>query len=166
MQLSSEDDAERLDVKNAMDSLSNLATRLFFNHFMTYCKNDLGDSLCLKQDDYWTFKNNYKKAEILEALRSLHVDVNYKSRIATDFESYLMMKKSIQEKFRPNANESLILTIRKMYEKYASKHLDWLQMINNQLLNDSQRTLEDEIVIFNPQLLEGLHKLFVELEDS
>lgn len=166
IQVSPEDDAERLNVKNAMASLSNLATRLFFDHLMTYCKNESRDMLCLKQNDYWTFSEIYELTEILETLRSLKVDASYKARIAKDFESYLIMKKTIQDKFRPNSNESLVLTIKEMYGKYPSKHLDWLQMINNQLLSDSQTTLEDEIMIFNPQLLEGLYKLLTELEET
>lgn len=94
------------------------------------------------------------------------MNTNYKNGIAKDFISYLKLKTDIQNNFKGNSNESMILTIKEMYEKYSSKYLDWLQIINNQLLNDSQRTLEDPIMIRNPQLFYAVYKLFAEQEET
>lgn len=80
--------------------------------------------------------------------------------------SYLPTKKVIQDQFKMFLNSSTFLTVKEMYEKYPSKYLDWLPMINGQLLSDSRITLEDKILIHNPLLFGELHKLFVQLEET
>lgn len=94
------------------------------------------------------------------------MDVAYKVKIATDFKHFLKMKKRVQDKFIKNIVEPEISTIREIVEKYTSKRIDWLQMINNQVLNDSKKTLDEKILIENTQLLEKLFELFNELEET
>lgn len=122
--------------------------------------------MCLKQTNYYTFSEIFELTEIREILRNLKIDESLKDRIAKNFVSYLMMKKVTQNKFKPNDAEFVLLKIMEMYEKYPSKNLDWLQIINHQLLNDSQKSLDDKILIYNPQLLEGLYKIFAELDET
>lgn len=164
--VSAENNFGQVDVKNAVVFLPAPSTRLFFDHDMAYCKNESQEMLCLKQMDYFTFSEVFELSEITGILKSLKIDPEYKLSIAKDFVSYIKMKKAVQDEFKPNANDSEIFTIKQMYEKWPSKHLNWLPMINNQLLSDSQRTLNDTILIHNPLLLEGLYKVFVDLEEK
>lgn len=64
-----------------------------------------------------------------------------------DFVTYVAMKKDLQELIRDSTGKPFILKIKKLNELYPSEHLDWLQLINSQLLNDSQKTLNDKILI-------------------
>lgn len=148
-----------------MTSLPDRKIGLFFDHSLTYCNYDSRQVLCLKEKVHWTVSKIRNWSEISEDLKNLKVDANYKVKIAEDYVSYLKKKKLSQDRFDPNSNEWLLLKIKDMYKKYPSKHLDWLQMINNLLLSDAQQTLDDEIVIENPQLLKVLHELFTELEE-
>lgn len=161
------DDSGRLDVKNAMAAYSLNSIWVFFDHFFSSCKHESRNMLCLEQTDYLSIITEHQElSEILETLKSLKVDAEYKNRIAGDFVFHQEAKKAIQAEFNAKSNESVILTIKDLNEKYPSKHLDWLTMFNNLLLRDSQMTLDDIILIRNPQLLEKLHKLFESLEES
>lgn len=155
------DEAVRLDVKNAMAFVSPMSFQLFFDCDLGYCKK----KLCLEHRKHYTFSEIYELS-LLEMFRNLKADKNYKVQLTKDFVSYLKKKMIIQGKFKPNFNETIILTIKEMNEKYASKYLDWRHMINSQLLNNSHKTLDDKILINNPQLMEGLYKLFTEMEET
>lgn len=122
--------------------------------------------LCLNQNGDYTLSEFHELPQTLEILKSLKISKTYKVQLANHFKSYLTTKKTIQEKFKSNSGETAIMTIREMTEKYSSKHLDWLQMINKQLLRDSQKTLDDRILIENLQLLKELHTLFEKLEET
>lgn len=132
-------------MKKALKFLAAPSFRLFFDSDMEYCMKNLQEMLCLKQNSFFTFSKVFELSEITRILKSLKIDPEYKVRTAKDFVSYIKMKKIVQDEFKPNSNDTEIFTIKEMYEKFPSKHLDWLPMINNQLLKDSQRTLNDTI---------------------
>lgn len=159
-------DNERLDVKKAMKIRPRMSINLFFDHVLKRCQNKLREMLCFDESNSYTFSENYELTEILRLLVNLKIDKDYKTRTAEDYVLYLKKKKEVQDKFKANANESVIFPIKEMYTKYPSKYLDWLPMINNQLLRNSHQTLEDGILIYNPKLWEELHKLFVGLSEA
>lgn len=167
MHLSSED---KLDVKKAMISLSAGSIQLFFDHDLTYCKSESGEILCLEHNGAWKLSEIFEFNETIDVLRNLKIDDAYKVRIVQDFLSFLKMKKPVQDEFRRNLNSNLsgsvILTIKEMSEKYPSMHIDWLEMFNNQMLNDSRKSLDDTILIRYPQLLGELYKLFARFDES
>lgn len=133
---------------------------------MKHCQHQSSEFLCLQPNDYYTFSEIFDLTEIREILKNLKIAESHKDRIAKDLVSYLITKQATQDKFKQKHTEFVILKIKEMYEKYPSKYLDWLPMINNQLLSDSQRSLDDKILIYNPQLLEGLYKLFTETDET
>lgn len=160
------DDEEQLDVKKAMVVRPAMAIELFFDHEIDYCKNGTMEMLCFQQSDYFTFSENYEIDEILGILKSLKIDENYKHRAAKIYVTYLKLKKIVQDKFEVYSKEFIIVKIKEMYTRYPSKYLDWQAMINSQLLRNSQQTLDDEILIYNPQLWKALHTLFEVFEDT
>lgn len=159
--ISRDEKAVQLDVKNAMAVLSAISTRVFFDTDVAFCK----EMLCFLLNDRYTFSEIYELS-LQEIFKYLHLDENYELQIRRDFSFYLQIKSIIQDKFKPYANETIILTISEINQKYPSKYLDWLHMINSQLLIDSHMTLDDKILIYNPRLMEGLHKLFTALEET
>lgn len=167
VQLSSE---EKLDVKKAMISLSAGSMQLFFDHDFTYCKSESREILCLEHNGAWKFSEIFEFNETMDVLKNLKIDEAYKVRIVQDFESFLKMKTPIQDQFKTrlksNSNESIILTIKEINERYPSSHIDWLEMFNNQMLNDSRRSLNYTILIRYPHLLGELHKLFVGFDET
>lgn len=104
--------------------------------------------------------------ETLQVLKSLNISTSYKVRISEDEAKYLKLRNTVLKTFNDKAREFVILPIKELCKQIPSKHFDWLQMINSQLLNDSQKTLEDNILVVNPELLAGMYKLFIELEDT
>lgn len=154
------------DIGKFIKAQPDLSIRLFFDHQMTFCKNDSQEMLCMALNYYWTYSDDWELNGIVEALSSLLVIKETKFRVVQDFVEYLQTKKTVQDGLKANIQESEVLKIKELYKKYPSKYLDWLQIINNQLLAESQRTLEDEIMIFNPKLTEGLYQLFVKLDDK
>lgn len=168
-QVSKKDDTERLDLRNAMTSLSVFSIWLFFDFDLKSdsCEIESRKILCINEHNYYTFSEIFELSEISETLTNLHTDAHFKERIAKNFVGYLKMKKPIQDQFQSdNSTEPAIFTIKEIYDKYPSKHLDWLPLINNLLLNDVQKTMDDEISISNPKLFDRLFKLFVEQDEA
>lgn len=147
-----------------MDYMSEVITEIFFNREIVYCKNGTIEMLCLR--DLVNSDTEEDTEIISDVFKNLNLNGNYKTRIEKDVKLYMMSKKLILDSFKSDSNETVILTIAEMYEKYPSKHLDWLQMINNQLLSDSQVTLDDQILIQVPQSFDKLFKLFADLEET
>lgn len=120
----------------------------------------------MRSNNYWTYSDDWELNGIVEALSSLLVDKKTKFEVVKSFDDYLQTKKKVQDVLKFNILDTEVVKIRELYERYPSKYLDWLQIINNQLLTESHRTLDDDIMIFNPKLAEGLHELFVKLDDE
>lgn len=159
-------DKEGLDVKKAMEIRPQMSIGLFFDHVLKHCKNESRERLCFDQSNSWTFTESDDITEVLRLLKGLKIDTNHKTRAAENYVSYMKKKKDVQDEFKVYTNQTVLLPIKEMYAKYPSKYLDWLPMINNQLLRDSHLKLDDEILIYNPQLWEELHKLFAEFEEE
>lgn len=160
------DENNKLDVKKAMAVRPSMWIEIFFDHVIKYCKSGSVEVLCFDQSDHWTFAENFELTEILEEIKDLKIDASYKNRAAENYVYFLKMKKPIQDKFKAHTNTTVNIKIEELYARYPSKHLDWLLMINNQLLQDSQQTLDDEILIHNPQLWDKLHELFMQFDDK
>lgn len=148
-----------------MAFLSKYSLRIIFDHDLTYCKNGKSEIMCLKSYDFFTFSDLFNVTDIFEMIRNLKMDKSYKKRIAENFVSFLKLKTPIQNQTKLNENESVILTFKDMFEQLPTKHLDWLEIVNSQLLNDSHVKLNDTILVQNPQLLEGLFNLFAKLDE-
>lgn len=167
-----EDDAGLINVKKAMVSLSYLSIELFFDHFLAHCTIDSIEMFCLYQDDDLIEIDGL--TETLEILKNLKIDANYKISIAKDFISFLDMKASFLARLKKfgvfslaenSSFPAVIMPIGELSKIFPSKHLDWLEMINNQLPIDSQKTLDDQILIHNPRLFTGMYSFFVHAEE-
>lgn len=166
VKVSVEDETEQLDVQKAIAFLPLMSVSLFLGRNVTFCNNQSREMLCLQQDNFYTFRKLFEFNVITEKMKNLKIDSTYKDRIAKDFISYLKLKSTVQDHFKNKSSEPVILKIKEMYEKYPSKYLDWLQIINNQLLSESQRTLDDEVMIRNPELLTAVYDLFAEQKET
>lgn len=160
--ISLEDNAERLEATKAMHYLPRLTFLLFFDREIAFCKNGTIEVLCLDKvgkSDFIEYSES-----LTDVVRQLKLSKSYKTRIEEDFKLYLKKRKSQQ--LSTQFDETVIMEIEEINEKFPSKHFDWLNMINNQLLSNSQVTLYDKILIRDPQSLERLFKLFAELDDT
>lgn len=154
------------DVKKFIESQPDLSIRLFFDYEMTFCKNGSKEFLCMGSNNYWSYSDDWELNATVDALRNLLVDKPTKFKVVGAFIDYLKMKKKVQKKLKLNSSDIEVVKIKELYERFPSMYLDWLQIVNNQLLIESHRTLEDEIMIFNTKRTQGLHKLFVEVDDE
>lgn len=158
-----EDDTERLNVKSAMKYLSEEIIDVFFDRTVIYCDHEMVEMLCLEKV---RGQEIYKYPELVsEMFENLQLNKNYKNRIEEGLELYLGKRKLTEDSFESDCNDTMILQIKELNEKFPSKHVNWLQMINNQLLNDSLVTTEDKILIRDPQSFEKFYILFAELEE-
>lgn len=154
------------DVKKFIEAQPDLSIRLFFDYEMTFCRNGSKEFLCMGSNNYWSYSDDWELNATVDALSSLLVDKSTKFAVVQGFVDFLQKKMKVQNRLRYNITDIEVLKIKELYERYPSKYLDWLQIVNNQLLVESKRTLEDEIMIFNTKRTEGLHKLFVKLDDE
>lgn len=167
-----ESDVKKLNLTNGFAVHTLTLIKLFFDHDITICKREERQMLCFDHAGYsWVYPSVkiIKSTVVLELFQRFQVDINNKMQIAIDYESFLRMKKAAVDfkgQQQSDSNGPMIVTIRELYEKYQSEHLDWLQMINKQLLSDSKNTLDDEILIWNPQLFERLYRIFVGLDET
>lgn len=155
-----------MNVRNAMSVLSVYSIQIFFDHDLKYCTEDSRQKLCLELEFFTvSHATDNGVSDILEKLESLKID--HKDQMAKDLLTYLEMKKISQDQFKSfDSNEKMILTIKELNERYPSKYLNWLQMINEHLMADSQQTPDSEILIRNPKLFKALHRLFAKQEET
>lgn len=163
----STDDTKSLDLKYAMAVPILFPTQIFFGYTLNLRKTKTTESLSLEQNDNELPTQlilSFEKIGVIDLFQNLKIDESYKNQISEDFQSFL--KSALRDKIESFSNETLILTIKEMYERYPSTHLDWLQIINNLMSNDSKKLMNDTILIHNPKLFEDRHKKFQELDES
>lgn len=106
MKHSSDDNAERLNVKKAIISFLLLSPLIFFDIILGSCKIGSDAVLCFHNSRDLSFSDIHELTEILTQLKTLKIDENYKVQIANDFASFLKMKKPIQDQFDFDENDS------------------------------------------------------------
>lgn len=151
-------------MKNLIHYLPQDMILLLFDRAIVFCENGSVEVLCLKQVGESDISSFF--GLLSETVKSLKLNDSYKTRIEKDCRLYLEKWKSTQDTFETSGSETVILPIKEMYEKFPTKHFDWLQMINNQLLSDSQVTLADKILIDHPQSFRSLLKVFAEIDEK
>lgn len=138
---------------------------VFSGHALAFCdQHQMHEKLCLEVADESEIINVPRVT--FRLFKSLNLNANYKARIEKDYSRYLELRKSTLHELKPNLNESMILKIKEMNEIFPSKRLDWLQMINNHLMSDSQASPNDKILIQDPKSFERLYNLFTQLEEK
>lgn len=125
MQLSLEENPERLDIGNAIISFLLMSTEIFFDIVMGYCKIGSTEILCFRNTRAFSSSDIHKLPEIMIQLKNLKIDESYKVKIANDFVSHLKMRKPVQNQFDFNdddlePSEFVNVKITEMYERYRN----------------------------------------------
>lgn len=157
---------ENFDIKTLFEEEPLHATLVFLDHKLTRCKNPKNetenDVLCFNMDNGWRVAKNVMN-DTIDILEPFKLSESAKARAVKDFIDFLSLKNVHQKKFKDNAKPE-VFKIREFNSKFSQLNLDWLKIINSQLLGKSKLTEEDEIVIENPELFQHLLTLIATLE--
>lgn len=156
-------DAEPFNVTKALENMPSYMFNIFFARELIYCDIE-AVKLCL--ENFPTQIVEIREAEIVQSMKNVKLNEDYKTRIGKDYALYIQMRKLVKDSSDSNPNETVVLEVKELNQKYPSKHFDWLHLINRGLPTDFQATLKDKIQIRNPQSFERLYKIFEELEET
>lgn len=128
------------------------SSRFFLDHKLTKL-DKTSASLYFEMNDDWIYKPfmKYVTKEIL-------LDYSGRDTTVQDFLGFMLQKKEIHSKLMEKL-EPEIFFIKELKNKFSNE-IDWLTIINQQLLEDSKVTEDHKILIGNPELLRQLLKLF------
>ena len=153
---------ENFEIDTLFEAQTNHAMTLFFDHFLNRCKFENIEKLCLKMKIFWRY-NKEVKIDLPNILKPLKLPEEQKEQAVNDFLNFLLIKQPIQMEFR-NLSAPEIIKIKDLNRKFPEVQLDWLNLVNKQLLSRSKVTEDDEILIENPKLLGELLKAFAKLD--
>lgn len=155
--------AKPSNVTKALEYLPYHTFMIFFVRYFTYCDNE-AVKLCFAESPVRVGETT--ESEVLELMNNVKLNNDYKIRIGKDFVLYMQMRKLVLDSSDSNFNETVILEVKELNQKYPSKHFDWLNLIKRGLPTDFQAKPEDKIQIYNPQSFGRLNKMFEELEET
>lgn len=148
---------DNFDIKTLFEQEPGHSINVFMDHIFLLCKNPINDSsdiLCFRTTNDWGSSTRYE-SDMEYTLTKFNIQESLKKDMIKDLTVFLSLKERLQEKLKA-AGRSEILKISQLNRRFHQFNLDWLKMINSQLLKKSQLTEEDEILIENPELIQNL----------
>ena len=133
------------------DLYPDLMMKLFFDHQLERCVKNSDEYLCFTMSTGWKFTTEDKK-DATRVLKHLKLSEDQITEIVDDFIHFLRKKKLIQDEFE-EMSESSVVKIADLSEKFPQINLDWLKLINSQMLSDLKVSENDEIFIENPRMM-------------
>ena len=125
--------------------------KLFFDHELERCVKNSTEYLCFQMSTGWKFTTEDEK-DATNLLKHLKLPEDQINEIVDDFLHFLRKKKLIQEEFE-EMNEPEVIKIADLSEKFPQIKLDWLELINNQMLSNLKVSGNDEILFENPRMM-------------
>lgn len=153
------------DPKVWFDFEPNFATILFLQHHLNQCKDPRNQSreiLCFQAD-----RKKYHgklEQETLRVLKSLKLNQSAKEAATESAINFILRKKSIVGELE-NMAKFEVVKIKDLAAKFPKYNLNWLKIINDQLMKKSRQTGDDEILIENPEMMTQLFKLMEETKE-
>lgn len=143
----------------------NFATILFLQHHLNQCKDPRNQSqeiLCFQADQ----KKYHGKLEqeILKVLKSLKLNQSAKEAATESAINFILRKRSIVGELE-NIAKFEVVKIKDLAAKFPKYNLNWLKIINDQLMKKSRHTGDDEILFENPDMMTQLFKLMEETKE-
>lgn len=157
--------SSNLDPKVWFDFEPNFSTIFFLQHHLNQCKDPRNQSqeiLCFQADQ----KKYHGKLqqETLRVLKSLKLNQHAKEAATESVIDFITRKKSIVEELG-NVAKFEVVKIKDLTAKFPKYNLNWLRIINDQLMKKSRQTGDDEILIENPEMMTQLFKLMEETKE-
>lgn len=152
-------DDESFDIRKLFYHSTDHATFLFLDHRFARCKDprdEMNEIVCFKMNNGWRFNNKVENdtLDILKAFDSL-INDDVKKAAVKDFLDFLFIKKPLQDKLIQQAKPE-VMKIDEMAIRFPNLDIDWLKVLNTQLMKTSQLSKDDEILIGNPKLMQEL----------
>jgi hypothetical protein len=158
-------DNERFDLQNLFYREPDHATFLFLDHKLLRCKDPRNTSskvLCFRMNNGWKFGEKVEN-DTLDILKPLQLDSDVKVAAVKNFIEFLQIKRPLQNKFS-KTGKAKIVQIKNLKEMFPNLDLDWLKIVNLQLMEHSQKSEDDEIMIENPELMQQLATVLTKLD--
>lgn len=161
---------KNFDIKTLFEQEPESSLWIFLDQFLSRCDDPRDNSnasssteiLCIKTDDTWRYLKR-EEQDSRDILKLFKLDDDVKERAFNDYNNFLMNKKPVQVELT-GKKESEVLKIKDLKTKFPELNLNWLKIINNQLLRQSQVTEDDDILMGKPDLLRALLTLLVDMD--
>lgn len=123
-------------------------------------RNSSNEILCFRFQSSSTSPGH--RRDILEMFKSLSMNGNLKVQATESYLTFLNSKQLLEKEF--NSSEKMVFRIKELPRMFPNLTLDWVKLINENLLSHSHITDDDEIGIEKLKLFEKLSELFTSLE--
>lgn len=156
---------KNFDIKTLFEQEPESSLWIFLDQFLSRCNDPRDNSteiLCIKADDTWRYIKR-EEQDSRDILKLFKLDDDVKARAFNDYNNFLMKKKPVQVELS-GKKETEVLKIKDLKTKFPELNLNWLKIINNQMLRQSQVTEEDDILMGKPDLLRALLTLLVDMD--
>lgn len=156
---------KNFDVETLFEQEPESALWIFLDQFLSRCDDPRDNSteiLCFKADDKWRFIKR-EEQDSKDILKLFKLDDDVKEDAFNDYNNFLMKKQPVQVELT-GKREMEVLKIKDLKKKFPELNLNWLKIINNQLLRQSQVTEDEEILLGKPDLMRALFALLVDMD--
>lgn len=151
---------ESFNISKLFTSEPDLATKLFLGHHLARCddpRNISREILCFKGDTEF-IKSDKLENDFTYILRFMHIDSNLVEKGVKSLIDFMQKQETVRNETKA---VSLVMTIEELKYKFAMIPINWLELINSQMLRDSQVTEKEEIFVENPETMENLATLLM-----
>lgn len=138
---------------------------VFMDLDFVLCKDPRNESsfiLCFEMTNDWSANTRYE-SDMMKILSKFKLDDSVEKIMINHLNDFLLLKKPLQDRFKESEKPD-VLKIIQLNKKFPHFNLDWLKMINSQRFKKSQLTDDDEIWIKNPELIQNLLDLIVNMD--
>lgn len=162
-------DDEFFNIEKLFQSEPDHATWIFLDARLTRRndpRNVSKEILCFEVEYFWTYEENFEN-DTLNILKSFNISRLQKEKIAKNFAHFLSIKlpkifKLYQ--FADPTRDSSFWKIGDLKNKLTGFNLNWLKIINDQLMADSHVSESDEILVENIELMRQHLNALAELD--
>lgn len=151
-------DTNTFDFKNLFYQPPLFATVLFLGHELNRCSDPRNSSnrvLCLKITNDFKFDMSSIRSDIAQVFVPLKLDKAMIKVAVNNFVDFIKFKQNLEENLK-NRSERKILKIRDLRREFPQLNVDWLKVVNDQMMSEEKMTEDDVIGIENPELVRQL----------
>lgn len=158
-------DENKFDVKTLFELEPYWSSVLFLMHTVSNCedpRNKGREVLCFKWKS--TF-SGFDKNETNDLLKNLNLEKSLQDGVLESLEVFGKIRnKAWLKKLGIEENPEIIIKISSLSRVFPQVDVDWVKFINDQLLQRSRVTEEDEIMVPRLRLMQVLFSMFMKLD--